>query len=93
MLHATGKVAFRGLNDQVVMIVHQTVGMAYPVIPCDGFPQEIKKIHPVYIVPEYLPLGIPAGGNMVKGAGVFDTEGTGHRGRIPRKMWESKKNL
>lgn len=80
MLHATGKVAFRGFNDQVVMIVHQAIAMAYPVIPRDGLPHEVKEIYSVRITSEYLLPGIATGGDVVEGAGVFDAERTGHGG-------------
>ena len=43
MLHAPRKAAFGGLNYQMVMIVHQAVGMAYPVIARDGLSQKVKK--------------------------------------------------
>ncbi len=52
--------------------------MADAIAVRKGFPQNLKIIVPVLIIAEDGVLGVAPGGQLVKGAGEFDAQGTGH---------------
>jgi hypothetical protein len=62
----------------VIVIVHETVGIAEPLKPVSGAREKFDKIAAVFVVPEDPLTGVASGGDMIQGAGVFNTEGTCH---------------
>jgi hypothetical protein len=81
--HADGEVAVRGFDDEVVMVAHETVGMADPVIALVHLLKDVEKGVSVPIVLEYgLPF-VPAGGDVIDRAWIFYAQRTGHETKIP----------
>ena len=72
------------------MGVHETEGVAGPCISFNDVPEEIEKVVTVLVVPEYLLPGVPAGGDMVEGAGIFYTERAGHEETLSHDMHDCK---
>jgi len=52
--HAEGQLLLRGLDDQVIVVRHQAVRMAGPVVPSDDRAQQRQECLPVNIVEEDL---------------------------------------
>lgn len=50
--HANGQIAVRGLDEEVVMVGHEAVGMADPVISFAGVLEGIEEVLAVLIVLE-----------------------------------------
>lgn len=59
--HTTGEVSFRGLDDEVVMGIHEAVRMAQPLKTIDQFSEQFQKGDAVLMGPEYLLSTIPPG--------------------------------
>ena len=60
------------------MVVHQTVGMAEPVVLTDSRTEDGKELLSVSIIHEDFSPCIPTGGDMIDSAGIFNSERTGH---------------
>ena len=50
----------RGFNDQMVMVVHETLGMAEPMKPLDNTTEKLQEIEAIFVVPEYLLACVPS---------------------------------
>jgi len=76
--HAEGEVGIRCLDQKVVMIVHETVGMAEPVVLPDSRTEDGKELLPICIIHIDLSPRISAGGDMIDSTRVFNSEWTCH---------------
>ena len=76
--HSEGKIPLRGLGDQVIVIVHQAVGVTEPMVPLIDLAEEIQKGDAILVVPEDRILGISARGKMVEGSLILDPQRSGH---------------
>ena len=74
--HAEGEVGIRCLDQKVVMIVHETVGMAEPVVLPDSRTKDGKELLPISIIHKDLSPCFTAGGGMIDSTGVFNSERT-----------------
>ena len=75
---AEREVAVGRIDEQVVVVVHQTVGVAGPVVaPCDVL-EGVQECDAVLVAPVDGLLLIAARGDVVDGAGVFDPKGSCH---------------
>ena len=63
-----GQIALWGLDHQVVMVIHETKGMAQPVVALDHMGEQIEECLPVRIIRVDGGLGIPTAGHMIEGA-------------------------
>ncbi len=72
--HADGEIPVGGLNQQMIMVGHEAVGVANPVVSLIDVLEGIEKIDSILIVLENGFLFIPAGGHVVDGAGIFDAK-------------------
>ena len=88
--HAARKVSFRCFDNEVIVGVHETVGVAQPVKPFYYCSQKLKKIEPVLIGSEYSLSCIAPGSDVIECAGVFYSEGTGHKKTLSREMCDCK---
>jgi hypothetical protein len=70
----------------MVMIGHEAVGVADPVVSFVDVLEGVQKVQAVGVVFEDGLLLIAAGRHMIHCAGVFDAEGAGHDRRIAEKM-------
>jgi hypothetical protein len=69
--HPPAEIALRGLDEQMIVIVHQAIGMAKPVEPGDDGRQDFKKQHPILVIGIDRTAGIPTGCDMVDCTGVL----------------------
>jgi hypothetical protein len=69
--HPEGQVRPGGLDKEVVVVVHQAVGVAEPAIPGDDVREGADKYLTVLMVPKDPLPGIPPGGEMVDGTGIL----------------------
>jgi len=83
--HTEGKVAFRRLDKEMVMVGHETIGVADPIISLIDMLNSVEEDIPIIVILEDRLLLIPSGGHMVDGAGVFYAERAGHEARIADK--------
>ena len=72
MSHAPGEISFRCFNQQVIVVVHETVGMTKPVKTSHRVPKELKE--KTFISPrrENLPPSVAAAGDMIDGSGILN---------------------
>ncbi len=91
LTHAESKVAVRSLDEKMIMVGHETVGMTNPVV---AFVDVLKRVQKVLTVRVTLKDGlflVSTGGDMIDCAGVFDAERTGHGATIAESGHNDKK--
>jgi len=78
-----------GLDEEVVVVVHQDIGVQRPAKDAHGLAQEGEKPVPSFVIAGKRAAFMTAGRDMIEGAGEFQAERTGHR----REMiaWHSPK--
>ena len=76
--HAEGEVAVGCFDQKMVVVGHEAVGVAQPVITLVDVLKGVEEILAVLIVFEDGLLFVAARGNMIYGAGVFYAKRTGH---------------
>jgi hypothetical protein len=77
--HAEGEVAVWCFDQKVVVIGHEAVGVAQPIIAFVDVLKGVEEILAVLVVFEDGLLFVAARGYMIYGAGVFYAKGAGHR--------------
>src|SRR5574341_899526 len=78
LAHSFREVSLRGLNDQVIVVVHQTVGVAKPVEAVNDFAQALQEGFAISIVIENVFSGVAPRRHMIDRAVKFDSERAGH---------------
>jgi hypothetical protein len=66
----------------MVMIIHEAISMAKPVVALVDVGKDFEKCFPILIVFKYGFLVVAAVGNVIYRAGVFYAEGPGHGGSL-----------
>ena len=79
--HSPRKVSLRGFNDQMVVVIHETIGMAEPMKSLDNTTKKPQEIEAIFVVPENLS-GLRSQVTCIECALVFKAEKTGHRATI-----------
>jgi hypothetical protein len=93
MAHAARQIAVRGLDQQVIMVRHQTVG-GYPAIPEFGrFPENLDKFFTVCIGKEYLLAPSATVHHMIPGSRIFYPQWSGHAAFLARAATKVKSGL
>jgi hypothetical protein len=72
--HAYGEIAVGGLDEQMIMVGHEAVSVAYPIVSLVDMLEGIEEIDTVLVVLKNGFLFITSGGHVVDGAGIFDAE-------------------
>jgi len=80
----------RGLDQDMIVIGHEAVGMADPIVPLFDVLDGVQEVLTVGVVFEDGLLFIASGGDVVDGAGIFYAEGAGHGERIAEKKANCK---
>jgi len=80
--HAKGKIPVRGFDKEVVMIGHETVSMADPVISLDDVLKCIEKCFPVMVIFKNRLLFVTTGSHMVDSSRVFYAKRARHMSTI-----------
>jgi len=70
--HAFRKVPIWSFDKKMVVVVHQTVCVAEPVIPFVSFDQEIEEGSSILVVQEYGFLFVATRSDMVNRTTIFD---------------------
>src|SRR3990172_8380220 len=78
LTHALGQIAVRRLNQQVVVVIHQAPGMAYPVESGNDLSEGREEQQTVLVVLKDIFLPIPARSDVIERIGKFQAEGAGH---------------
>jgi len=71
LAHTHGEIGVWGLDQEVAMIVHETVGMAKPVVSFDHGIQDREEALSVLVIGEDLASCIASRGHMVDGPRTF----------------------
>ncbi len=80
--HTDGEIAVGGLNEQMIMVGHETVGVTNPVVFFVDVLEGIEEIDTILVVFEDGLLFIPTGGHVVNGARVFYAKRSSHGANI-----------
>ncbi len=75
LAHAAREITLWCFDQQVVMIIHQAVGMTTPIHVFYRARQYRQKQGPVIVVQKDGLAGIAASSDMIKCAGIFNTQG------------------
>lgn len=73
-----GQIGTRGLEEQVIVVVHQTVGVNDYAEPLDGLLQGLEETFSVGNVAIDVLSLVPAGGDVVDGVFELDADGSWH---------------
>ena len=88
--HASAQIAFDRLHDDVEVVVHEAVGVAYPVEAPADLAKEGEPVLAVSIVQiDGLP-PVASRGNVVQSAGEFNSQGSGPASLLQRLMLQCK---
>jgi hypothetical protein len=90
LAHSPRQIRPRGLDEEVVVVRHQAVGMAAPAITPDHLGEGVQKEVPVVVVPKGRLSGVPSGGEMIDGTGIFDSKGPSHVSRVAQELSHCK---
>src|SRR5574337_1098121 len=82
--HAEGEVTVGCFDQKMVVVGHEAVGVAQPVITLVDVLKGVEEVLAVLIVFEDGLLFVAARGNMIDGARVFYAKGTGHGAKVAR---------
>jgi hypothetical protein len=80
--HAQGEVALRGLDEKTVMVGHETVGVAQPIVAFIDMLEGVQEVQEVGVVLEDVLRFIAPSGDMIDCAGIFDAKRVGHEARL-----------
>jgi len=69
--HSPDQVGLGGLDQQVIMVVHQAEGVTDPTLLVDLFAEQIEKSSPITVVDKYRFLPVAPRGQMIEGSGKF----------------------
>ena len=89
--HAEGKVAVGGLDEKMVMVGHEAVGMTDPVVAFVDVLDGIQEVLAVGVILENGLLLVSAGGHMIDCAGVLNAKRSSHGGTIAENWRNGKK--
>ena len=88
--HAARERRAARLDQQVVMVVHQTIRPQRPVETIAGANQTIQKSLPILIIEVDRLTCITARHHVIERTGKFNAKGTSHGARLHRHMWQNK---
>jgi hypothetical protein len=80
--HADGEVTVRSLDKKVVVVVHEAVSVADPVVSLIDTMEHHEEVLAVLIVPVNGFLFVPPAGDVIDSAGVFYAQRTCHVGTV-----------
>jgi hypothetical protein len=89
--HAEGEVAVRSFDQKMIVVGHEAVGVADPVVTFVDVLEGIEEVQAVSVILKNRLLLVPAGGHMIDCTGVFDAKRTGHGGTIAENWLNGKK--
>src|SRR5918992_2226827 len=78
LAHPLGKVRLGRLNQHMVVVAHQAIGMTAPTKAADHLSQHTKKHHPVGIIQTDVLPSVASRGHLINCAGKFNAERSSH---------------
>ena len=90
LTHALGEIRFRRLHHHMVVVGHLAIGVAAPVEAGADLPERREPIDPVLVIAADRLPGIAARRDVIKPAGEFDAQGSGHRSKHRFPMLDYK---
>jgi len=82
LAHADREIGLTGLDQQMLMIGHQAVGMADPVIATNHPGQCLEKQLAISVGKKYFLASVAAAGQMINGAGELQSKRARHSGAL-----------
>ena len=89
--HAGGEISVGSLDEEVIVVGHEAVGVTDPIVAFIDMLEGIEKFLAVLIVFKNRFLLVTAGGHMIDRAGVFNAKRTSHGGTIAENWRNGKK--
>jgi hypothetical protein len=74
MLHQPQQIGAAGVDDEVIVVVHEAIGQHRHIEPLHGLPHDGEKILPVFVVLEYRFAPVATGCNMIDRVWKFNAE-------------------
>lgn len=68
------EIVFKRLDHQMVMIAHQAIDIAAPLLLHNLPPEQLKEMPPIGVIHEDHLLGVAPSGEVVDGPGEFEAE-------------------
>jgi hypothetical protein len=78
LAHAEREIGLRRFNEQMIVVIHQTVGVAKPPVPIDDVGQQRQPLRPITVIVHDVLPGIAPTRDVVDGSGEFETKRTRH---------------
>ena len=78
VVHPFGEIRLGRFDNQVVVVHHQTIGVARPLEAIESLAQEIQKLAVVPIVVKDPLASVSARGDMIDGAGKLNAQWSCH---------------
>ena len=69
--HPKGKVSFQGFNDNMVMVIHKAIGVAYPLVSFVHMVKKLQETLPVFLIHEAGLLLVAPAGNVIDCSRIF----------------------
>ena len=88
--HADRKVPVGGLDEEMIMVGHEALGVADPVVALVDVLKGVQKVQAILVILENRLFLVAAGRDVIHCAGVFDTKGTRHAARIAEERHKCK---
>jgi hypothetical protein len=76
--HTNGKIAIRSLDEKMVVVGHEAVGVTDPVISFVDVLESVEEIQAILFVLEDGFLLVAPGGDMIDSTRIFYAQRTGH---------------
>lgn len=84
--HAEGKVAIRCFNQEMIMVGHEAVGVAQPVIALVDVLKCVKEVLSVLVVLKNVLFFVATGSYVVNGAWVFYAKWASHDANVAEAL-------
>jgi hypothetical protein len=78
LAHAQRKIRLWGLHQQVIVVIHQAVGITEPAVASDNVGESANKQLSICIVQEHFLASIAPGGKMIDSPRILQPKGTRH---------------
>jgi hypothetical protein len=80
--HPVRQIALRRFNQEVVMVIHEAIRVAEPMIPLDDLGEQARKALPICVIRVDGRTRVAAASHMINSARKFETQGSCHRRTI-----------
>ena len=84
LAHPDREITIRRLDEYMIMVGHEAIGVADPVVALVDMLEGVEEVQAVVIVLEDGFLLIAAGSNVIQRTRIFNAKGTGHAARIAK---------